>query len=81
MGYGNPLGLGRRLGGGSSRWLGLRLPNPNGPRPQRWRQPKPTCVLYNILIPPQSDRQSLRTFRLVLNSVNNVEGSPLVGVL
>jgi hypothetical protein len=27
---------------------------------------------------PQSDRQTLRTFRLVLNSVNNVEGSPLV---
>jgi hypothetical protein len=27
----------------------LRLPNPNGLRPQRWRQPKPTCFLYNIL--------------------------------
>jgi hypothetical protein len=28
MGRGSPLGLGRRLGGGSSRRLGLRLPKP-----------------------------------------------------
>jgi hypothetical protein len=28
--------------------------------------------------PPQSDHQALRTFRLVLNFVNNVEGNPLV---
>jgi hypothetical protein len=46
--------------------------------PRGGGSPSPSCPIQYSNTPSQSDRQAPRTFRLVLNSVNNKEGSPLM---